>query len=163
MSEARTTSVTDADRLLAEPVFIEHPAGRQVGLLFTVRTMVEVERHFGSMGDFEDELNLVLKKRSRAPILTFVVRALDALLYDDPPGVKENRVDCLEMKQLGGHVDAILEAWERFWPDPKAEATAAQEGVDPNSDGAESAGSPGHAGTTSESSVSDLAPIASGG
>jgi hypothetical protein len=160
MSEARAT---EADRLLAEGVTIEHPAGRRVDLVFWNRTMVEIERQFGSMGEFEDQLREVLRKRQRAPIFTFVVRSLDALLWNDPPAIKENRAECLERSELLTYVLAIAEAWFKLWPSP--EGTAEVETADPNPDGdqgAETASSPGLIGSTSPSSDGASSLVSSG-
>lgn len=158
MSETRTAppTPTEGDRLLNEPIVIEHPPGRQIELVFTNGRMVGVERIFGSMRQFEIELNEVLRRGARAPILSFTVRALDALLPDDPLAIRDNRADALELDKLGDVVEAIRQAWSQFWPVPdKASAN-------PNSAGAESAPSIGPTGTTSRSSVAESTRNGSG-
>jgi hypothetical protein len=143
MSETRTPDVTEADTLLNDPIIIEHPLGRSIGLRFTNRHMVEVERIFGSIMAFERELNHVRARGLDAPILTFVVRSLDALLYDDPPAIRENRADCLELPQLGDYLAAIRRAYVQFWPVQSEPAAPNRNGALRPRKGAKSRGASG--------------------
>jgi hypothetical protein len=146
MPEAR---VTEADRLLNEPIVVEHPAGRQIGLRFTNRTMVEVERQFGSVQAFENQLREVREKALSAPLYTFLTKTLDALLWDDPAVIRENRADAMERTQFASYLAAVTRAYNQYWPEPNGETP------DPNSNGAQpkrkGAKSHGRRGSTGQS------------
>jgi hypothetical protein len=151
------------ERLLNEPVEIEHPAGRMVGLQFTNATMVHVERLFGSVQDFEDQLNRVREAGLRAPLFTFITTSLDAILWDDPPAVRDNRADCLELDHFGDYLKAISRAYHQYWPAPEEpngkEPAPNSAGARPRRAGARSRGTTG---TTVRSSSSGSARSSSG-
>ncbi len=128
---------TEADALLNEPVYVEHPAGRQVGLRFGNRTMVEVERLFGSVGQFEDELNAVRNAGVRAPLFSFLTV------------IRENRAEAMERKDFGAYLLAITKAYNQYWG-PPGEPPPNSNGARPKR-GRKGAASRGRSGTTGRS------------